>query len=313
MGGSQSREQLEAAKAQLAAAEKRNSALDAERQALEGRLSAQAAELASARETMAEAGRACAEQLERKDAEVAGAVKKRELAEQLRRNDALLAKRLMHAQLVHLGGKAPGGVGGAGGAGVEEGALAASLALAAQDELQLREMLMRCANELEATQRTAEQLMRAATAQRRAELARELWLPEMCDVSATVGRGPLLARVGVKMPRASQPGVRGTGLSPGLGLMRMLGQPGSDAQWAAVGGALLWDASEREVSAMRLALSAQPAPHQHVTLSMDHTGGLTGSVKTTREALTARLFGTFDLNRKSPIRAGLEVAVDLDP
>ena len=77
---------------------------------------------------------------------------------------------------------------------------------------------------------------------------------------------------------------------------------------------------------MRLALCAQPSTNQQVSLSFDHTGGLTGrcgsamqqntcegtplkpqsmfmparvlsalcSVKTTRDSISARLFGTLD-------------------
>lgn len=82
-------------------------------------------------------------------------------------------------------------------------------------------------------------------------------------------------------------------------------------RWAALGGSLLWDARERELSALRLALCAQPLENQFMSLSFDHTGGLTGSVKTSRDALSARLFGTVDLNGKGVSRAGVELAYDL--
>ena len=36
-----------------------------------------------------------------------------------------------------------------------------------------------------------------------------------------------------------------------------------------------------------------------------------GSVKTTRDNLTARLFGTLDLNRKGNSRAGIEIVYDI--
>jgi hypothetical protein len=81
-------------------------------------------------------------------------------------------------------------------------------------------------------------------------------------------------------------------------------------QWAAVGGSLLWDAREHEVSSMRLALCAQPATNQQVALSFDHTGRLSGSITTVYDSLSARLFGTLDLNRKNGSRAGLEVTYD---
>ena len=117
---------------------------------------------------------------------------------------------------------------------------------------------------------------------------------------------------GVRLPRPASFASRGSGLSPGLAVMRHLGTPSTDGQWAALGGSLLFDAQEREVSALRLALCAQPAANQLVSLSFDHTGGLTGSVKTKRDSLSARLFGTLDLNRKGATRAGLEMVYDVD-
>ena len=79
-----------------------------------------------------------------------------------------------------------------------------------------------------------------------------------------------------RVPRAAAPGVRGCGLSPGVAVLRQLGSPRSDHVWAAIGGSALFDTREREVSAMRLALSAQSASNQQLSLSFDHTGGLSG-------------------------------------
>ena len=59
-------------------------------------------------------------------------------------------------------------------------------------------------------------------------------------------------------------------------------------------------------------LAAQPAPNQQISLSFDHTGGLTGSVKAAvNDGLSARIFGTIDLNRQGGGRAGLDVTYDV--
>ena len=215
---------------------------------------------------------------------------------------------------------------------------------------------MHTTGELETAQGRAAELERAALAHRRSELARDLWLPDLCDISMTLRTSQTLVLTGLRMPRVPTMGQRGAGLSPGLGVLRQIGEPTSkvgggqpvapplprtsrllaphppspracsrsistssshiaalpvQGRWAALGGSLLWDAREREIASMRLALCAQPAADQLVSLSFDHTGGLTGSVKTQRDSMTARLFGTLDLNRKGGSRAGVELIYDL--
>jgi len=311
MGGSQSREELAKCKADLQTADQRGKTLKAERDTLQGRLDAQEAELQQARESLARAATETVQQLESKDEALSKAVKQKEMAEELRRSDALLAKRLLHAQLRHLGG-------GDGGSlpsipdGAEEGTMAAGLALAAQDEMQLRQMLMHTANELEAAQQHVSAVKRAQLADRTSELGKQLWPSDLCDVSFALRSPQILVMGGLRMPRAPTPGVRAAGLSPGVAVLRQFGDPTSNGQWAAVGGSLLYDAREHEISAMRLALAAQPASNQQVALSFDHTGGLTGSVKASRNSLSARLFGTLDLNRKGAGRAGLEMTYDIN-
>jgi len=300
MGLGPSKEEFEATKRKLQEAEQKNATLSSDRASLEERLQAQAQVVEQQQSQLADAAQKCEAQLQDKDTELAQAVKQKQLAEELRRSDALLAKRLLHAQLRHLGGEStPPSV-------VDGGAMAASLALAAQDEMQLRQMLMHTTSELESAQRRTHDMERTV----RGELARELWLPELCDVSVTLRSPQMLVLGGLRLPRAQRPGARGAGLSPGLAVLRQIGQP-AQGQWAAVGGSLLWDSREQMVSSMRLALCAQPAANQQVSLSFDHTGGLTGSVKTTRDSVSARLFGTLDLNRKGGSRAGLEVVYDI--
>mmetsp|Transcript_26985 Transcript_26985/g.54268 ORF Transcript_26985/g.54268 Transcript_26985/m.54268 type:complete len:316 (-) Transcript_26985:626-1573(-) len=312
MGLGPSKEEFEATKRKLQEAEQKNTALNSEKASLQQRLQAQAQVVEQQQSDLAQLAQKCEVDLEEKDAALAQAVKQQQLAEELRRSDALLAKRLLHAQLRHLGG------GPTPEAGVVDGdAMAASLALAAQDEMQLRKMLMHTAGELESAQRRAHEMERTA----RGELARELWLPDLCDVSVTLRSAELLVLGGFRLPRVGRSGIRGTGISPGLAVMRQIGEPTAQGQWAAVGGSLLWDARNHELSSMRLALCAQPAANQHVSLSFDHRldglnsldsfAGLTGSVKTTRDSISARLFGTLDLNRKGGSRAGLEVVYDM--
>lgn len=311
MGLGPSKQEHEATLKRLQAAERQAQSLSAEKAALEERVQEQAAVVERQQEALAAASHSCAEQLAEKDEQVAKAVKQRELAEELRRSDALLAKRLLHAQLKYAAGAGAVAAPDAA-ADVDGGAMAAAMALAAQDELQLRQMLMHTTNELEAVQRQALDAERAASAFRFGELKRELWLPELCDVSMMLRSSQLVVLGGVRLPRPASFASRGSGLSPGLAVMRHLGTPSTDGQWAALGGSLLFDAQEREVSALRLALCAQPAANQLVSLSFDHTGGLTGSVKTKRDSLSARLFGTLDLNRKGATRAGLEMVYDVD-
>lgn len=287
-------------------AEQRAKSLAAERDALQGRLDSQSSELKQTQNSLANAAADSAQALESKDEELRKAVKQKQLAEELRRSDALLAKRLLHAQLRHLGGEPLPAVP----TGNEDGMMAAGLALAAQDEMQLRQMLMHTANELESAQQRNQAMESAALANRTSELGRQLWLSELSDVSMAVRSPQLLVLGGLRMPRAARPGVRAAGLSPGVAVLRSFGDTTSQGQWAAVGGSLLYDAGERQVSSMRLALAAQPASNQQVALSFDQSGALTGSVKTTRDALSARLFGTLDLNRKGGGRAGLEVTYD---
>ena len=244
-------------------------------------------------------------------------MKKQELAEELRRSDALLAKRLLDAQLRLYGGKKNlpplGGM-------PEEMTLAANLALAAQDELQLRQMLLHTANELEATQKLGAAMGKSALYQKRGELARELWLPDLCDVSLTVRSKSLLMLAGARMPRKPRPGMRGGGLSPALAVLGHFGDDLSapDGKWAAVGGSLLFDTREREVSALRLALLAQPMDGHQYGMSMDHTGSLTASLKlkpspgdAVPSGLSARIFGTVDLQRRKANRAGVELVYDV--
>lgn len=287
----------------------RAQALEKEREDLKGKLAAQAAELQQSRASL-EAGQSA---MQSKDAALAKAVKSKEMAEELRRSDALLAKRLLHAQLKALGGEPLPGAASA----TEDSTLAANLALQAHDELQTRQMLLHTANELDASQRHAKSLVQQTIDARRTALSRELWLPEMCDVSATVRSANLTLLAGLRMPRAARPGVRGSGVSPGIAVLRQFGSGATtgdttgSGQWAALGASVLFDTRSSEVSAMKLALAAQPAAHQQIALSFDHTGGLTGSVTAKQEALSARLFGTLDLNRVGGGRAGLDITYDL--
>jgi len=303
MGLGPSKEEFDATKRKLLEAEQRNAALGSETASLQAKLQQQAQALEQQRDALAAAAQTAKDQLEQKDDALGHAVKQRQLAEELRRSDALLAKRLLHSHLRQVPADAANPVNG--------DAMAASLALAAQDELQLRQMLMHTTGELESAMRRTRDMEHAASTHLRGDLARELWLPGLCDVSVTRRSAEWLVLGGVRLPRAPQPGVRGTGLSPGLAVLRQIGAPTAQGQWAAVGGSMLWDAREREFSSFRLALCAQPTSSQQVALSFDHTGGLTSSVKTTRDSLSARLFGTLDLNGKGGSRAGLEVVYDV--
>jgi hypothetical protein len=135
MGLGASKEELESTRQKLQAAEQRNASLASEKAALEQKVQAQATTLQQQQTALANNERSCAERLDQKDDELSAALKQKQLAEELRRSDALLAKRLLHSQLKHFGGEAPNAA-----APVDGSAMAAAMALAAQDELQLRQV-----------------------------------------------------------------------------------------------------------------------------------------------------------------------------
>ena len=258
MGGSQSREELEKTRAQLSATERRATELQAEAQDLKAQVEAQAAQLKVQLDSLDAAGRLHAQQLAEREIALREATRQKKLAEDRRVNDALLAKRLMHAQMCH-----PDYSAASGAASVHE---ASGVALASQD-MQFRHILMRTLGDLEAAQAKA-------LRQTQTELSRELWLPELCDVSMTLRSTHGMMLAGLRMPRTQSSSRRG--LSPGVAVLRHIGEPTAKGPWAAVGGAVLWDSREREVSAMRLAMCAQPSTNQLLALSFDHTGSLTG-------------------------------------
>jgi hypothetical protein len=84
---------------------------------------------------------------------------------------------------------------------------------------------MHTTNELEKVQKHAIDLGRADSARRSSELARSLWLPELCDMSVTLRTPQLLVLAGLRMPKEPSLGVRATGLSPALAVMRHIGKP----------------------------------------------------------------------------------------
>ncbi len=173
-------------------------------------------------------------------------------------------------------------------------------------------MLMHTAGELEGSQRRVSSLERAALRAARSQLTDEIWMPHLCDASVTLRSDQLMVLAGVRVPREPALGGRGAGVTPGLAVLRQVGSLAGGGMWAAVGGSLLWDAREREVSSMRLALSARPSTHERIGLAFDHTGGLSGSVQTSRENLTARVYGTVDVNgKRANNRAGIEVVYDV--
>lgn len=294
MGLGPSKEEFDATKRKLLEAEQRNAALGSETASLQAKLQQQAQALEQQQDALAAAAQAAKDQLEQKDDALGRAVKQRQLAEELRRSDALLAKRLLHSHLRQVPADAANPVNG--------DAMAASLALAAQDELQLRQacaeprrtpaelpsrsrrtprsehvaeglctggmacvraakrcrvceygcglsfshaqrlmsrsrlsiecaqMLMHTTGELESAMRRTRDMEHAASTHLRGDLARELWLPGLCDVSVTRRSAEWLVLGGVRLPRAPQPGVRGTGLSPGLAVLRQIGAPTAQAR-----------------------------------------------------------------------------------
>ena len=77
---------------------------------------------------------------------------------------------------------------------------------------------------------------------------------DLCDVSLTVRSKSLLMLAGARMPRKPRPGAAAA--SPALAVLGHFGDDlSTDGKWAAIGGSLLFDTREREVSALRLPCS----------------------------------------------------------
>mmetsp|Transcript_1355 Transcript_1355/g.3837 ORF Transcript_1355/g.3837 Transcript_1355/m.3837 type:complete len:312 (+) Transcript_1355:112-1047(+) len=307
MGNSTSKD-LEEAKTRLAAAEKRTATLADEKAKLDEKVRLQAQTLDLQQKALSDAVESSSRQLRQKDDDLAKALKQKQLAEGLRRSDALLAKRLLHSQLRHLGGASASD--GASVGELDGSVAAAAAALSACDEMQLRQMLMHTTSELEALKQRSATLERAAKNHHWSELTRELWVPQSPRESylSVTQRGARQLMAG---------GLRVTPLSPMLSVMQQFGSPEQD-KWCAVGGSYLYNAQKGiGGSTLRVGVCAQPAPTQQIAISYDHNiirdghMGVSGSCKTTRDSLTARLFGTLDIQGGTHHRAGLELIYDV--
>jgi hypothetical protein len=81
----------------------------------------------------------------------------------------------------------------------------------------------------------------------------------------------------------------------------------------AVGGSLLFDWHASKVSTLRIGLAAQPAQRRAFSVDFDEKGFLSGSFKTAvADALSLRISGKADLNRRQRIAVGFEFSYDLD-
>jgi len=316
LGGSKLQDELNASKRDLTAARVKLQALEAQSGVLQTE-----AQQTSERLRQREADLAAKEQererlIRAKDDELSKAIKQRQLAEELRRNDALLAKRVMCAQM-KAGGRSPSGVGELdAGSVVAGGAMAAQMVLAADDMVQLRQNMLQLGERLELADARGRGLQRARTQQARRELCDAVWAADLCDVSVALRGADFMALGGLRLPRAPTPGqLDGSGLSPGLAVLRCFGDPAMKGPWVAAGGSLLWDPNkeQRQVASLRVGLIAQAAPGQQLTLGFDEKGFLSGSFKVAmHEALSLRLSGKADLNQKQRPTAGLQFFYDLD-
>ena len=134
-GQSQLKEELAAVTKRLEEATNENKKLQGANAELTSQVTAATETVTQAQRDAAAAELSCTEQLAAKESEVLKAVKERELAVELRRSDSLLAKRIMTAQMRRAGEKETQAYGG-----FEGSTMAAQLALAAQDEMQLRQV-----------------------------------------------------------------------------------------------------------------------------------------------------------------------------
>lgn len=312
----QLQDDLTKAQAELKAAQTRCQALEAQTQTAQ-------AEAAAAAQRASGAGQAARSefegQLSAKDEELHQAIKQRQVAEELRRSDALLAKRIMCAQLKQVGG-GPGAQLDVGSV-VAGGEMAAQLALAAQDEVQLRQALLSVGEQLGQARARNLQLERKQMSTLRSALCDSIWAPGLCDVSVALRSAGWMAFGGVKLPRPSSVGQQdGNGLSPGVAVLRQFGDA---SPWLTAGGSLLFDTREQSVSAVRIALSAQPTAAQTISVAIDEQGLFSGSLKTAvpaagplktalGDALSMQISATVDVNRKQRSTFGVQLMYDLD-
>jgi hypothetical protein len=265
MGGQASklREDLAATQRVLEAEKSRASDLQADVLSLRHQMAEQGSRLEQRERELADAASQCAQRLDEKEEEVAKALKQKEILEELRLNDAMIVKKLTTAVL--LKSQVPRSTSAAQGLATGAGPVGAHGADAAEGEPQLRPGLDDTLARLAAQEAQTAALLQASRSEQRQELCRTLWLHQMCDASLTLRSANLMVLGGLRMPRSQQDGQPCSGLSGGVGVLRRFGEEGgSDGRWTAVGGSLLWDARERELSALRLAMCGQLTPGQLV-------------------------------------------------
>lgn len=313
MGGQASklREDLEATQRVLEAEKTRASLLQADVLGLRQELAEQGSKLEQRERELVDSASQCAHRLDEKEQEVAKALKEKEILEELRLNDAMIVKKLVIAVLQKP--QVPRSSSTGAGLATDAGSLVAHGTGAAEVEPQLRPLLDDALARLAAREARTASLVQASRSDQRQELCRTLWLHQMCDASLTLRSANLMVLGGLRMPRSQQGRQSASGLSGGVGVLRRFGEEGgSDGRWTAVGGSLLWDARERELSALRFAMCGQVAPGQRVSVGFDHTGNLSGGLKSNLDAFTIHANGSIDLNRRHASRVGFEVSYDLD-
>jgi chromosome segregation ATPase len=127
---------LDVSKRELANANARCQALEAQIAMLKSEVTQAAQTLQQSKAALQKEGQAHEQLVDSYDAELSKAVKQRQLAEELRRSDALLAKRIMCAQRLAQEVSAPEA-----GSVMADGPITAQFALAAQDEMMLRKVV----------------------------------------------------------------------------------------------------------------------------------------------------------------------------
>ena len=315
---------LDKHKRQLAQTQQQLREVQARGDELAATVSARDEKLRQREAELANAARDCVGQLDAKQVELNRTNKARELAEELRRSDALLVKRVTTAMLRRAQGSADAADADASSA-VDGGSLAAQIAVAANDELALRRVVQEAAARSEACEARVRALRSAEQGHFRRELCSALWGPQQADATVALRSSQLMVQGGLRMPRAPDgPLNPGSGLTGHVAVLRHFGDTSHTGKWAAVGGSMLWDVRERELSSLRFGVCAQPTPSGQLRATLDHTGHVTATVRSTpTSALTLALTGTVDLNSREPrgraftrgvgsTRVGVEATYDID-
>ena len=218
------------------------------------------------------------------------ALKRAEIAEDKQRADALLVKRVISALLKKHSAKEIAQALPMPSSALDTSAAAADVISAANVEEEIRSSLDSAILRVRHLQTENEGLLAERDAKKRQQLCQSLWQLPLCDASFTLRNSHVAAMCGLRLARSASLHEQASGLSASLGFLRRFRDPNVSTRGASIGGSLLWDVQMHRVAALRAALCLEPGPNCDLLASVDHTGGVCGSVRY-RQARWSLLLG----------------------